>query len=194
MWSIGLFVGTALGAAAAYWKRAIGGPTRVVSFILASIPILVLLLWLHYPAQVALNLVVDPFVTAVTALSLVNVFAVAEVIRSAIIDFPIQYSDAAKVCGLSTSRTLFSIQIPITARRIIPALLGIQVGMLQASLFASLISVDEIFRICQRINSEVYRPVEIYTALALLFLAVCAPLHALAYWLKFRFSRKLVET
>jgi ABC-type amino acid transport system permease subunit len=65
--------------------------------------------------------------------------------------------------------------------------------MLQATIFASLISVGEIFRVAQRINSEVYRPVEIYTALALFFLAVCLPLHGLAQYLKKRYTRNLSE-
>jgi ABC-type amino acid transport system permease subunit len=133
--------------------------------------------------------VVSPFVTAVFALSVVNVFAVAELIREALADFPRSYSVAARVCGIPTIKIVTAIQMPIITRRILPSLLGIQVGMLQASLFASLISVDEIFRVCQRINAEVYRPVEIYTALALVFLIVCAPLHGLARWLKWRFSR-----
>ena len=65
--------------------------------------------------------------------------------------------------------------------------------MLQCSLFASLISVDEIFRVAQRINATIYRPVEIYSALALLFLAVCLPLNGLALWLRMRFTRDLSE-
>jgi len=65
----------------------------------------------------------------------------------------------------------------------------IQVNMLQATLFASLISVNEIFRVAQQINSQIYRPVEIYTALGLLFLAICLPLNGLALWLKAKYTR-----
>ena len=56
---------------------------------------------------------------------------------------------------------------PIVLRQMIPGLLMIQVTMLQSTLFASLISVDEIFRVAQRINAVVYRPIEVYTALGL---------------------------
>jgi len=65
--------------------------------------------------------------------------------------------------------------------------------MLQATLFASLISVEEIFRVSQRINSTIYRPVEIYTALALFFLAVCLPINLAAAYLKKRYTRDLSE-
>ena len=61
------------------------------------------------------------------------------------------------------------------------------------ALFASLISVNEIFRVAQQINAQIYRPVEIYTALGVLFLVVCLPLNGLALWLKARFTRDLSE-
>jgi ABC-type amino acid transport system permease subunit len=65
--------------------------------------------------------------------------------------------------------------------------------MLHATLFASLISVEEIFRVAQRINSTIYRPIEIYTALALFFLMVCLPINLLASYLKRRYTRDLSE-
>jgi len=64
-------------------------------------------------------------------------------------DFPMQYVMAAQICGLSHRQTVLKIQLPIIFRQAIPTLLLIQVSMLQASLFASLISVDEIFRVAK---------------------------------------------
>lgn len=193
VWVSGIMLGTALGVAGAKWKWVVGVPSKITSFVLGAIPILVFLFWLHYPLQSLLHLVIDPFYTAVAALSIVNVLLVADLIRGVLNDFPAQYLMAAQICGLSHQQTVLKIQLPIIFRQAIPTLLLIQVSMLQASLFASLISVDEIFRVAQRINSMVYRPVEIYTALAVLFLMICLPLHGLAYWLKIRFTRDLSD-
>jgi polar amino acid transport system permease protein len=193
IWSAGLLFGSLLGAASSTWKWSVGIPARFASFTLSGIPILVLLFWLHYPMQAALNVVIDPFVTAATALSLVNIFAVADLVRGILIDFPKEYLVAAKVCGLTGRQRVLEIQLPIVFRQALPGLLILQVNMLQASLFASLISVDEIFRVCQRINSQIYRPVQIYSALAILFLSVCLPLNGLALWLKQKFTRDLSE-
>ena len=65
--------------------------------------------------------------------------------------------------------------------------------MLHATLFASLISVEELFRVSQRINSTIYRPIEIYTALALFFLVVCLPINLFAVYLKRYYTRDLSE-
>jgi ABC-type amino acid transport system permease subunit len=104
-----------------------------------------------------------------------------------------QYVSAARVCGLSPREIALDIQLPIVLRQLLPGLLTLQVAMLQATLFASLISVDEIFRVAQRINAQVYRPVPVYTALGLFFLIICLPLNGLALWLRRRYTRDLSE-
>src|ERR1019366_2698501 len=72
IWSSGLLLGAVLGVASTAWKHSIGIPARFASFTLSGIPIIVLLFWLHYPVQAAFSVVIDPFITAAVALSLVN--------------------------------------------------------------------------------------------------------------------------
>ena len=192
-WPTGIVIGSLLGAAGARWRIAIGIPTKVISFILSGVPVLVFLFWMHYPLQSYLGVVIDPFFTAALTLSIVNVLLVSELIRGVMLDFPSEYIASARVCGLTTGQIVRAIQFPIMVRQVLPNLLVIQVTMLQSTLFASLISVDEVFRIAQRINSQIYKPVEIYTALAVLFLIICLPMHGLAFWLRSRLTRNLSE-
>jgi len=193
VWLTGIVFGTVLGVAGGKLQLLIGAPIRVASFILGAVPVLVFLFWLHYPLQTLLGIIVPPFTTATAALAILNSLLVADMIRAVLRDFPQQYLQAARVCGLTSRQTFLRIQLPIVLRQVIPGILLVQVSMLHASMFASLISVDEIFRVAQRINSEVYRPVQIYTALALMYLVVCLPLHGLAYWLRLRYTRDLSE-
>lgn len=193
IWILGISLGAALGVASARFKKTIGLPSRIISFTLGGIPILVFLFWLHYPAQAMFNLVIDPFYTAAFTFTIVNIFAVCDLVRNAIDDFPEQYVTAAKVCGLSNMDTVLKIQLPILFRQVFPGLLMFQVVMLHTTLFASLISVEEIFRVAQRINATIYKPVEIYTALGIFFLAVSLPINGLAIWMKNKFTRNISE-
>lgn len=193
IWLSGIIIGSLLGILAAKWTKLLGIPTRLISFVLSGMPMLVFLFWLHYPLQSLLGIVVDPFITAVVTISIINIFSVSEIVRIALRDFPNQYIVAAKVCGISNFHTVLYIQLPIILRQTLPSLLMIQVGMLQATLFASLISVDEIFRVAQRINSVIYKPVEIYTALGILFLLICLPMNGLALWMRKQFTRDYSE-
>lgn len=193
IWSIGLVVGTLLGFFGAKHPVEVGKPTRIFSFFLSGVPILVLLFWLNYPLQQILQIVVNPFIVAVVAISLVNIIAVADIVRVALLEFPKQYIIAGQVCGMKPEEIFKKIQFPIIFRQILPNVLTTQVNMLQLTLFASLISVSEIFRVAQDVNSVIYKPVEIYTALALFFLIICLPLNGLALWLKEKYTRNLSE-
>ncbi|HEY1095722.1 MAG TPA: ABC transporter permease subunit [Alphaproteobacteria bacterium] len=164
-----------------------------MAFFLGAVPTLVFLFWLHYPAQAVFEIVIDPFYTAALTLSIVNIFAISELVRQAIQGFPQQFLIAGRVTGLRTKDIVLKIQLPMLFRQLLPALLITQVTMLHSTLFASLISVEEIFRVAQRINAQIYKPVEIYTALGVFFLIVCLPINLLAYHLKQRFTRDFSE-
>lgn len=178
IWASGIALGTALGGA---------------SLLLSGVPVLVFLFWLHYPAQALAGVVIDPFYTAAATLSIINIFAVADIMRGSLRDFPRQYLTAAKVTGLTARQTILKIQLPLVLRTVLPPLLLLQVTMLHTTLFASLISVEEIFRAAQHINAHIYRPVEIYTALGVFFLLVSLPINGLALWLRARFTRDMSE-
>ena len=193
IWLSGSVFGVLIGAFAHRQKESTGWFLKILSFLLASTPVLVLLFWLHYPLQAMLAVVIIPFITAAFALSLINIVGVAQIVRDVLGDFPQQYAIAGKVCGLTDREIFFKIELPIIFRQTIPQFLTLQVSMLQMTLFASLISVQEVFRVAQQINSIVYKPIEIYTALAVFFIAICLPLNLLAYWFKNKYTRNLSE-
>jgi ABC-type amino acid transport system permease subunit len=189
---VGVLAGIAFGIFAATAKLA-GYVSQGAAFFLGAVPTLVFLFWLHYPIQAIFNVVIDPFITATFTLTVVNFFAVSELVRQSVKDFPQQYLIAGRVCGLSTKDIVMKIQLPMLFRQLLPGLLVTQVGMLHATLFASLISVEEIFRVAQRINAQIYKPVEIYTALGMFFLVVCLPINLFAHWFKQKYTRDFSE-
>ncbi|MCP4356205.1 MAG: ABC transporter permease subunit [Proteobacteria bacterium] len=193
VWISGLSVGTILALLSCKHKKEIGLPIRIISFVLSGTPLLVFLFWLHYPAQAILDIVVDPFYTAALTLAIANIFAVCELVRHGIDDFPEQYNTAAKVCGVSKTKTFFKIQFPLIFRQVFPGLLLLQVTMLHTTLFASFISVEEIFKVAQRINANIYKPIEIYTALGVFFLMISLPINGFALWMKKKYGRNLSE-
>ncbi|MBI3005302.1 MAG: ABC transporter permease subunit [Ignavibacteriales bacterium] len=191
-------VGGTLIAAFIEWICEMGGmPVRRIvdgiAFGIAAIPALVILFWFHYPAQALLDIVVRPFWTALAALMLLNIFSVYRIMADAIHDFPKQFVATGLVCGLTNTQITRFIKIPLILRAALPRWIDQQVVILQTSLFASLISVEETFRVAQRINSIVYRPVTIYTAMALLFLVTAGSAMYYARYLRSRTYRDFSE-
>lgn len=179
-----------------FCHRLEGGMRRVIdtiAFGISAIPALVLLFWLYYPAQALVGISVSPFWTAITTLVLVNTFAVYRIVADAVNDFPKQYIATALVCGLNWLQIARYIQGPLLLRAALPRWIDQQVIILQTSVFASLISVEELFRVAQRINSQVYQPVVIYTSMALVFLLTGGSAMYFAKYLRNKFYRDFSE-
>lgn len=165
----------------------------LIAFSLLATPALVLLFWLYYPAQTIFDISLSPFTTALFALVLINSFSVYRITADAIHDFPKQYISSAIVCGMKRWEIVRFIQAPLIFRAIIPRWIDQQVVILQTSVFASLISVEEIFRVSQRINSVVYEPVIIYTSMAVIFLTTAGIAILIANYLRKKYSRDFSE-
>jgi His/Glu/Gln/Arg/opine family amino acid ABC transporter permease subunit len=188
VWFVGLVLGAPLGAFRASLRGRAEAAASVVFLGLGSIPILVYLFWFHYPVQKALNIVLDPFYTSCFVLGLFNALIVSDVVRSAVADFPSDYALVAVVNGVSRRDFWIEVQAPLVLIAILPAYISTQVTALHTTLFASLISVNELFRQAQTINSREYRPVEIYSLLVIFYFALCFPLLMLSRWLQRRYG------
>lgn len=191
-WVASFVIGGIIGLLAARYRE-FGWWVRILSVVLAGIPAIVFLFWLHYPAQAVLGIVVPPFVTGAVALSFLGIFMVAEATREVLAQFPLQYITAAKVAGLDRSETFRHIVLPLVGRSFFPSAVFILVTIFQMSLFTSFISVDEIFRTAQRINSIIFRPIEVFTALAIFCVLVCTPLYGFTNILRERYTRDVSE-
>jgi polar amino acid transport system permease protein len=191
--SVGSVSGICLELVCGRFENGVRRVVDVFAFCFSAVPALVILFWLYYPAQSLLSVSVSPFWTAVTALILLNSFAVYRIAADAVKDFPQQYISSALVCGLTKRQIIRYVQAPLLIRATLPRWIDQQVVILQTSVFASLVSVDEIFREAQRINSVVYQPVLIYTSMALVFLITAGSALYLAKYLRDKFHRDFSE-
>lgn len=191
VWVVGIVAGVAVGAAASRSAPILLAVLKFLALAVGAIPILVLLMWLHYPAQAILGVVIDPLLTTIVALCFVNTVFVADAVQRVIGNFPQEWGMAARASGLPAQVTLHKIVLPLAARQLVGPIVLIQITMLHATLFGSLISVGELFRTVQRINAIEYLPVELYTFLAVFFFIICAPLHVVATALSRRYASDL---
>ena len=145
-----------------------------VDFFVA-VPILVLLIWIYYCLP-SLGIQISSYWTAVVALSLsLSAFA-AELIRGAVLTVPAGQIEAARLVGITEYDISRSIVWPQVARSIAPALLNEYVTTLKLSTVASIIAAPELSYQSSLIISQTYRPLEVYTALALIFAIIIIPL------------------
>lgn len=189
-WVGGLVLGTGLGVwRASRTGAAARGGLAIAALAVSSVPVMVYLLWFHYPLQAALGIEVRPFVTAAFVITAYNALAVSEAVRGAIDDLPVAYAMAARVNGIPRRLFLREVVVPLAFRAALPGYLVSQVAVLHMTLFASLISVDELFRVTQRINAIEYDAVGIFSLLGLFYFVLSFPLLLLARWAGWRLAR-----
>jgi ABC-type amino acid transport system permease subunit len=174
---IGVPLGILLGVVGGRYSVELRKIIKFGRFVTKVIPVLVLLFWLHYPLQGLLGIVINPFWTTIFALGLINTIAIAYIVSSELELLPKSYREAGITLGMTKNQVVRYIELPLLVRRTLPQLLLTQAAMLEYTLFASLISVQELFRTAQTINAMIYKPVEIYSLLIIFFFIILAPLH-----------------
>ncbi len=184
IYTVGLPAGIVLGVLRARVGRAVALAFTGLSIAVSATPILVLLFWLHYPAQQILGIVVDGFYTASAALAFVMTVMVSDIVSQNLRLFNEDLRQSARVAGMSRWAIGRYVVFPIVTRSTAPSVLIIMAVMLQSTMFAGFISVEEFFRVAQQVNAEVYKPVQVYTLTVVVYLCICFPLHALALRLR----------
>lgn len=178
---LGIVGGTILGTLSSR-NEFFGKIVVTLKFLSKVIPALVILFWFHYPLQAMFKIVIDPFWTAVIVFGLINMITVAYLLYTEIKFLPRKYIESARVLEMSSEEIIKYIEIPLVYKRSFPEIILIQATMLEYTLFASLISVPEIFRVSQNINSMIYDPVSIYSLLIIFFIIILAPLHLIVMY------------
>lgn len=191
-WVLGTALGFMIGTASVRSSVA-GSATSKLAFVIGAVPAMVLMVWFHYPVQSALRVVVEPFFTAVLVLTLINTALVAEAFSSARAHTGREFLESAFIHGLDFRTARFRIELPLLIRSAAPRILYAQVLVLHASLFASLISLNELFNVAQRINAVEYRPIPIYSFVAIFYLILSLPLLLIGARLEKRFGRDFSE-
>ncbi len=187
---IGIPLGILLGLVGGKYNKEIRMILSGARFVTKVVPVLVLLFWLHYPLQGLLGVVIDPFWTTVIALGLINMISVAYLVSVELRLLPKSYRENAVTLGMTSAQIIRHIELPLLVRRVLPQILLIQAAMLEYTLFASLISVPELFRVAQTINSMTYQPIAIYSLLVFFFFIILAPLHLFISWMQKHYIAK----
>lgn len=191
-WIVGIVIGFLIGTASVR-SSILGIVTSKISFGIGAIPAMVLMVWFHYPLQAALGVVINPIVTAILVLSIINIALVSEAFSSARANIGREYLESAFVHNLSFSAARYRVELPLLVRYAAPRVLYAQVLVLHVSLFASLISVNELFSVAQRINAAEYRPIPIYSFVALFYVLLSLPLLLIGARLEKAYGRDFSE-
>jgi glutamine transport system permease protein len=168
----GFIVGLIAGMFRAYGPVALNVLAQVYIELIRGTPIVVQVMFLYFALPLLAHIRIDGLTAAIITITVNSGAYLAEVIRGALISIPKGLMEAGLAMGMSMPRVLLKIVGPLAFRRLIPPL-GNQciVSLKDTSLFI-VIGVGELTRKGQEIIAGNFRAVEVWTAVAIIYLVL----------------------
>jgi polar amino acid transport system permease protein len=165
------------------WVRAI---SITLGELVRNTPILIQLLWYYYVLPISFGIDISPMFAAILGLSIYSSAFIGEVYRAGIQGIPKGHVEAARVLGLSRLHTFTRIVLPQAFWASLPPLASNFVMLIKYSSLASVLSVPEITRKATELSSSTFRPLEVFTAVAVVYFVICWPLTLSIRWIERR--------
>lgn len=190
---IGIIVGITAGLVVALGRishrRVLSGVAGLYIDILRSVPFVVLLIWWFYALPIVTGLRTTAFQSGAVALGLYASAFFAEVIRSGLLAVPTGESEAAIAQGMTRLQALRRVVFPIAVRKILPPLTNVIVIVIKDSSVVSALGVAELTYQGGSLTSFTFRPLEVLTIVALLYVLIIYPVTLLGEYLHRRVAR-----
>lgn len=158
-------------------------PLRWIAVIFIELfrctPALIQIIWIFYCVPIFFNIYLDPFNMAILALSM-NITAFnAEAYRAAIQTIPASHYDACTALGLSPLHKTIYVVLPQAFMLAIPVLLTNTIGLLQQTALVAIVAIADLMYQGKSLATQTYRPIEIYTTVALIYFLLSLPVSQL---------------
>lgn len=168
---IGLFV--TLGRLAPL--RVLRWPSYLYTELFRTLPLLVLLIWMHWTVPILTGITVTAVTTAVIAFSLNLGAFTAENYRAGILSVNPGQRQAALALGMTSGQVMRRIILPQAVARVIPPMGSLWVGLFKDTSLVSVIAVPDLMYQGRILSTNLYRPMEILTAVAVIYFILTFP-------------------
>jgi polar amino acid transport system permease protein len=139
-------------------------------------PILVQLIWCYYALPMLAGIELTPVTASLLALSCYGGAFYAEIIRGGIISIDLGQKDAAAALGMTPALAMRRIILPQALRRMTPALMNQSILQFKNTSLVSVLAVPDLVYQGQMAAHDSFRPLEMYTAVAVAYFAILFPL------------------
>ncbi|HSX91362.1 MAG TPA: glutamine ABC transporter permease GlnP [Hydrogenophaga sp.] len=172
----GTVVGLVFGLMRAYGNRLLDTLGFLYIELVRGTPIVVQVMFIYFALPVIADIRVDPLTAAIVSIVVNSGAYIAEIVRGAFLSVPKGLREAGLALGMPLWRVLAFVIGPVAFRRMTPPL-GNQfiVSLKDTSLFI-VIGVGELTRQGQEIMAANFRAVEIWSAVAVIYLCLIGAL------------------
>jgi len=168
----GIILGTLTGATLTYggWLAVI--PAQIYVALIRGTPIVVQVMFIYFALPLIMGIKISGIAAAIITLIINSGAYNAEIVRGALESVPVGLQEAGLSMGLRFRTVLAYVIAPVAFRRALPAMGNQFVSVVKDTSIFLVIGVGELTRRGQEIMAENFRAVEIWTAVALIYLIV----------------------
>jgi polar amino acid transport system permease protein len=161
-------------------------PAIIFVDLMRGTPLILQIFYIYYVLPLA-GITLDSFTAGVISLSLNYSAYLSEVFRAGIAAVAPGQREAALSLGLPRRQIMSRIILPQAVRLVIPTVGNYFIALFKDSALVSAIALTELLRAGQLIAAATYKVFEVYTLVALIYLAISYPATWLVTWLEHRF-------
>lgn len=177
---LGTLIGLAVALARLKRWKIIDWPAMAYIELFRCTPLLVQIIWFYYAFPVVIGVNIPPHVAAVSVLSLYGGAFYAEIFRGGIESLERGQWDAARALGLRSWLVMRLVILPQAIRRMLPPYVNQSIIQLKNTSLVSVIAVPDLVYNATLINADTYRPLEVYTVVAVIYFLILFPATLLA--------------
>ena len=171
------------------WK-CIAWPMHAYVELFRCTPLLVQLIWFYYALPILTGIAMTPSMASVLALSLYGGAFYSEIVRGGINSLDRGQTEAGQVLGMSHWQLMWHIILPQAFKRMLPPLMSQSIMQLKNTSLLSVLAVPDLLYQGQSAAHDSYRPLEIYTIVAICYFVVLFPATLLVRALEIRLARR----
>ncbi len=164
---------------------------RVYIWMMRGLPPLVVVLFTYYGLPF-FSISLDPLTAGIAAIALSVGAFWAEIFRSGIEAIPVGQWDAARALGFKRIFILRLVVLPQAFRIIVPPYLNGLIALVKETSLVSAITVHDLTMTSQRAYAASFRPFEILTTSALLYLCMTSTIMGLQEYIERRMARSAI--
>jgi polar amino acid transport system permease protein len=172
----GMVIGLAVGLLRLSPNRLVTLPLTAYVEVFRCTPLLVQIIWFYYAFPVVIGVDIPGVIAAGLVLSLYTGAFYAEIVRGGVNSIERGQWDAARSIGLHYGQMMRLVILPQAFRRMIPPFMNQSIIQLKNTSLVSTIAVADLLYEGQMITAATYRPLEVYTMVAVLYFIVLFPL------------------
>lgn len=167
------------------WVRA---PFRAYVEVFRCTPVLVQLVWFYYALPVLTGIQISAMTAAVLCLSLYGGSFYSEIFRGGIISVDEGQTEAAKALGMRKGQVMRRVVLPQALKSMVPPLVNQSIMQLKNTSLLSVLALPDLLYQGQIIAHDSYRPLEVYSAIAVIYFIILLPATMLSKRLETRLS------